>query len=522
MVKTVKYILILVFLLGVLSCTEEWFTKDIDGGSSLDEQFVTEEHAVSAVTSCYDPVKGRGLFGNFFQVIFHAADDRAVFEKPVQEHMSYNSSHDQIDQMYKYLFRGVYRCNVALEKIPPIKMDESLKYRLLGEVKFLRGLYYSYQTLIFNQPPLITRVITETNKTFANTPKNEFYDQIEKDLLYAISALPDTYDEANLGRATKGAALALLGKSYLYRQEWSLAKKMFMELENSGIYSLSVPLAEDSADFVNAYLCNFTEMNLEAGNNMYLAENNRESVFEIQFNDDKGWNYYIPGFGSQGSLVSAYFAPHGWHNIAPTSEFAAQFEQAPEDHPGNLLYDPRKYATLFMQGDTLEYRTGNQYYHKTFNPVLHANPLIEEGFGVRKYVFPFHYFSEDLNLPLNDPNNWRLIRYADVLLMLAEAEYHINGSSELANECINKVRSRVGMPPVDEVTPGVIIHERDVELGLEAVRFHDLVRWSRKNPPWARPDSLIDGFQKGKHEYLPIPQSEILKMNGKLAQNPGW
>jgi len=154
------------------------------------------------------------------------------------------------------------------------------------------------------------------------------------------------------------------------------------------------------------------------------------------------------------------------------------------------------------------------------NPTKHVNLIISQGYQVRKYLYPLH--SENENSPYVDPNNWRVIRYADVLLMYAEAEYHAHGSTPVAIATINQVRARAGMPAVSEVTPEIIIHERDVELGLECVRFHDLVRWSLLPSPWVKPADLVSGYVVGKNEYLPIPLAEITKMEGLLKQNPGW
>jgi hypothetical protein len=107
--------------------------------------------------------------------------------------------------------------------------------------------------------------------------------------------------------------------------------------------------------------------------------------------------------------------------------------------------------------------------------------------------------------------------------MLAEADYMVNGgTSQLAIDCINEVRNRVGVPQIDEVSPEVIMHERDVEFGFEFLRFHDLLRWSQYPTPWVNISQELDYFIKGKHEYMPIPQYEIDINSPKLKQNPGY
>ncbi|MCK5135575.1 MAG: RagB/SusD family nutrient uptake outer membrane protein [Bacteroidales bacterium] len=292
--------------------------------------------------------------------------------------------------------------------------------------------------------------------------------------------LPETYDNDNTGRATRGAALALLGKTYLYQQKWAQAIEYLGIVIDLGVYQLSMPAGTDSIDYVNAYLCNFTSEAMPGGDgSTYTAENNCESVFEIQNNDDP-----------------------------------------PIDHPAGLKYDPRRYASVFAEGDTIENREGFHYYNEPFDSTRHVNVQIGQGYQVRKYYYPLHSAGPDA--PYNDPNNWRYLRYADVLLMYAEAEYHLNGSTPVAIDAINQVRARAGMPGVTQVTPEVIIHERDVELGLECLRFHDLVRWSLLPEPWVDPVVMVSGYVAGKNEYLPIPIEEITKSEGLLKQNPGW
>ncbi len=519
--KNLKYLLFLTFLLS--GCGKEWLEVEPQNNLTSSLYYKTQQDAIAAVTAAYDPVKSNGLFGVDFQLMFYALDDRVIFENPNYENILFHSNDPLVADMYMYLYRGIYRTNMALEKIPDIHMDPALKNRLLGEVKFLRALYNFYLRIVFNDPPLVTKVITSIDEgALPNSTPEEFWAQIEQDLLDAIEVLPETYDDQNIGRATKGAAMALLGKSYLYQQSWAEAKEYLGRVISSGVYHLTMPRKNDSLDYVNAYLCNFTSNPLPAGDGgTYEAENNSESVFEVQNNNDPTyWNYYIPGYGCNGSLVSAYFSANGWRNIAPTAAFARQFEKAPSGHPAHLILDPRRYGSLFAVGDTVEYRPGYQWYNMGFDPKVHANPLIAQGYGVRKYYFPL--YADTPEAPFNDPNNWRIIRYADVLLMYAEAEYHLNGSTPEALDAINRIRERAGMAPVAEVTPEVIIHERDIELGLECDRFHDLVRWSLLPDPWVNPEEMIIGYQKGKTEYLPIPIDEITKSKGLLKQNPGW
>jgi len=183
-----------------------------------------------------------------------------------------------------------------------------------------------------------------------------------------------------------------------------------------------------------------------------------------------------------------------------------------------LKYDPRRYVTLFEKGDTIIYLDGSP--PVAWDYTKHTNVSIYDGYGWEKYFAPAHKGN-------NGPDNIRLMRYSDVLLMLAEADFQVNNgaSTQLALDCINEVRERVGLDPISVVTAQAIIHERDVEFGFECLRFHDLVRWSllsEDNPMWVDIESIIPKYRKGKDEYLPIPMYEINLAGGNLKQNPGW
>lgn len=519
-----KKILYIILMLPVITgCSEEWLEIEPQNELTTSIFYRNEADALASITAAYDPLHSRGLYGIQQQFIFYPHDDRVLFENPYWNDLLFKSNDGEIESNFMYLYRGVYRVNMALEKIPGIEMDESFKARLLGEAKFLRAFYYFHLRVNYNEPPLVLKVIDSFDESkLSNTPAAEIWTQIEIDLLDAIPALPTTYNAANLGRATKGAALALLGKTYLFQQKWTQAEEALGQVIDLGVYQLSMPVGTDSIDFVNAYLCNFTPEPMPSGDgSTYSAENNCESVFEVQNNNDPTyWNYYLNGYGCNGTMLTAYYGITGWKNIAPTAEFVAQFEQAPLDHPAGLKYDPRRYASVFAEGDIIEPREGFLYYNEPFNPGTHVNLVIGQGYQVRKYYYPLHSAAPEA--PYNDPNNWRYLRYADVLLMYAEAEYQLNGSTSLAIDAINQVRTRVGMPVVTEVTPEVIMHERDVELGLECLRFHDLVRWSLLPDPWVHPADMVTGYVAGRNEYLPIPVVEITKMEGLLKQNPGW
>ena len=293
-----------------------------------------------------------------------------------------------------------------------------------------------------------------------------------------------------------------------------------------GIYDLMMPQGTDSADYVNAYLCNFAYKDLTAGSNVYKSEYNQESIFEAPFNQDPNMENnrpWWPGITNGGSLLFMYFGPiDSWLNIAPSMEFLQEFEKA-DAHPAGLVFDPRRAATFFFDGDYVGYSPVRSA-HIYFDHNYHTKPHITSGFGLRKYYFPVHE-DNGSRWPFNFPNNWRVLRYADVLLMYAEASLMLGQPGE-ARWAVNLVRERAGMSQYEndgDISPEVIMHERAVELGAECIHFHDLVRWNMMASPWV-PDieDEIPYFQKGKSEFMPIPLNEVLAMEGLLKQNPGY
>lgn len=511
-----RYIVILIALLLIGSCED---FLDIQPKDRVTEAsfYKDASDAVQTITSCYDPLKMHSINVNFF-FMFTTFSDHAVHEAAAVNNFLFSTSYSNVLSIYTYLFKGNFRCNLALEKIPPIEMDENEKQVMLGQVYFLRALYNFYLTTIYNEPPLILELIEDLDVQLTNSTRQEFKNSIVSDLNKAIDWLPETWDDSNLGRATKGAALAYMGKTYLYYQQYDSAAYYFqqvLDLEDKGVYGLLMPKGLDSLDYCYAYQANFSALDLTTpSGNTYDSENNLESIFEIQFHYG-GWQIWDGGWQADGSLTDLYFGPEGYKNLAPTAEYRDRFETT-STHPAGLVYDPRRYVTFYEPGDTIYY-IDSSVEPIPWNNKEHMNGGITQGFGWAKYFNPAHQSN-------NGPTNLNLMRYADVLLMMAEADFMANGetSSALGVECINKVRRRAGMPDITEVTREAIMHEREVELGFEWLRFFDLVRWSQLQDPWVDIEEIIPKFVKGKNEYLPIPLSEINLSRGSLKQNPGW
>ncbi len=525
--KIAKIILSFLFALLIISaCDDSWLDEKPSDRLSEANFYQTEEHAIRAITACYDPLKHARSFSVNHYFYFETFSDRALHEQANLNNLIINPSQDRIEGMYIKHYKGVYRCNLAIEKIaglkgnPGIDMDENLKSRLIGEAKYLRAFYYFHLTKIFRYPPLVVETEENLDIQLTNATQEELFSQMETDLTDAIERLPASYDNANLGRATKGAAHHLLGKVFLYQHKFTQARDQFKAVKDLGVYEVIMPQGTDSVDYTFAFQCNFTADDLVTpSGNVYRAENNKESVFEIQFSTG-GWHIWEGGFQSDGHLRTIYFGPEGWRNMVPTAEYVDQFEYAPEDHPAGLTYDPRRYVTIYAPGDSIHYVQDKKPPRKWINGI-HTNIAISQGYGWGKHFKPT-FWDETFNLH-NDNNNMRIFRYTESLLLLAEAEYLVNnGSTPLAVECVNEVRARAGLTPVVEVSPEVIMHEKDVEFGYEIKRYFDLIRWSKYPDPWINITDYIPLFDPVRAGYLPIPVSEINLSRGSLQQNPGY
>ncbi|MFZ4542897.1 MAG: RagB/SusD family nutrient uptake outer membrane protein [Saprospiraceae bacterium] len=393
--------------------------------------------------------------------------------------------------LWNKYYSGIYRCNLILNKIEEVKnLDAVFKARTIAELKFLRAYYYFDLIRFFGNIPLITTSISADDiYKQKQVPAAQVYAQIEKDLKDAVATveLPETVTSAELGRATKGAAKALLGKVILYQNQDSRmaeAATYFEEVINSNIYKLE-PKFEDI--FKND------------------REWGQESVFEINFsgNQTGGWenftnqtegNYNVQFCGMRDFIGAAYSA--GWGFCPVATELVDAMKN-----------DPRFKSTV-IDGRALKL-VGASY----------SAGFQNTDYFIRKYAPLAENKAKSGEPALNWNNNIRVIRFADVYLMAAEALVRANGDAAKARGYINKVRARVGLQPYafqsGTALLELIYNERRFELATEGHRFFDLVRTGKA-------EGTLKGFVKGKSELLPIPQQEIDIVDGAIKQNPNY
>lgn len=361
-------------------------------------------------------------------------------------------------------------------------MENTLKNRILGEAHFLRAHYYFILVRLFGNVPLITEPVTaEDDLRPSRTSKEKVYDLIINDLKDAVSVLPASYTGADIGRATKGAAAGMLAKVYLTLGKYSDAVSYCQQ-----VTALNYQLNANYADNFNP-----------------ATENSKESLFEVQYYGKTSYSFWSNE--NQASWSSTFMGPrnadfvgggYGWNQ--PTSEFVSKYEAG----------DKRKDVTLLYDGCP------------SFDGKTYQSSYSITGYNVRKHLVP-KSISPDYD---TNPLNWPVLRYADVLLMEAEALCELNYLSE-AIVPLNKVRQRAGLSNVAVTTQAdlrnKIRKERRLELAFEGIWWFDIVRYDNGQYAQQYFQSIDKTNFAPKHLLLPIPQKEI-DANPNLAQNPGY
>jgi hypothetical protein len=491
--KTKNIVLItLAVSLILMSCSDDFVNVTSDDQNS-ENYFNTEEDYQKALVGAYDLLQSsyiNVMLGEIASNNTLAGGESAIDAPGIQEidDMRHTPINSNLRDLWSWMFAGVNRANFILEFKD--KIDFSNKENVLGQATFLRAYYYFELVKFFGDVPLAIdqRLLFGDQNTVDRTPRAEVYQQIELDLMYAASVLPAT--QAETGRATQGAAKALLGKVYLYQNKFPQAAQVLDEVINSGTY-----------DLVEDY-------NLIFEND---TENNIESVFEIQYTDQEGASFDCLQC-SEGNVavgfngVRTYNGPlfeSGFSFNVPTAETYAAFD-------ANDLR--RDVAILNIEA----FAAANSNYNNGAG-VSWVEGYEHTGFYNRKYI-PRQGDSNIGDQNLTNPNNYRAIRFADVLLMAAEAHNQGTGNDQQALIYLNRVRARAGLENLNisgsELTQAIYL-DRRLELVGEGHHFFDLVRTGRAS-------SQIEGFMNGKHELFPIPEIEIQLAGNRWEQNPGY
>ncbi len=491
--KYLAYLLVFSLIAFVLSCGEDFVTKEYKNGVVDENFYQTAQDAEQALTSVYDIVGQKGYYRDGIFPMGESSSDN--IDEQTGDNGDFGFHYKAISD-YRWVpnnpyfmarwydsYKGIFRTNILLEKLPDIDMDESLKQRYAAEAKFLRGLYYFTLAISYGDVPLVTEILTrEEYNSLTRTDQNLVYAQVEQDLMDAVSVLPESYpDAADIGRATKGAALGLLGRVYMYQNKWQECAGACEQIIGMNMYDL----IEDYGSMFN-------------GNN----ENSEEAVFEWQSVTR------APSFwdGKSENMYSIMWSPMvGWANwYTPSVDLIESFEEG----------DKRRKASLLLVGvnDSIDLDADGQL-NPFPDPDAGSNTVFFTDSNVRKFLPEGKTLNDVNNYDINFP----VIRYAEILLNYAEALNELNRSAE-ALAPLNAVRDRADLDPISTTTQSelrdIIYHERRIELVFEGHRFFDLKRQGRAA------DVLGPlGYQVGVHEYFPIPQEE-LDLNPNLTQYP--
>lgn len=479
------YILLFIILLTVNACSEDYIEVESEDQNS-ENFFNSREDYDNALIGAYDLLQAsyiNVMLGEIASDNTRSGGESATDVIGIQQidDMTHTPVNANLRDVWRWMFAGVNRANFLLEFKD--KTDFPERDRIVAEATFLRAYYYFELVKFFGDVPLAVdeRFLFGDQFQVDRTPKEEVYDQIEQDLLFAIDNLE--YTTPDVGRATKGSAQGLLGKVYLFQEKYTEAAAVLDDLINSGQYSL---LTDYSSMFEND------------------NENNAESVFEIQYSDGQGAGFgclqcsegnVAVGFNGVRSYNGPLFDPGFSFNV-PTQEVYDLFDDA----------DLRRDVAM-LNIDEFAAATGATF----------TTGFKHTGFFNRKYL-PRQGDSNIGDANLTNPNNYRAIRLADVYLMAAEA-YNSGGLGDgQARDYLNIVRNRAGLPSVTTTGAALaddIFRERRLELVGEGHHFFDLVRTGRAA-------SEIDGFMAGKNEVFPIPIEEIQLTGNRWEQNPGY
>ena len=392
-------------------------------------------------------------------------------------------------------YNGIYRANVLLDQLDKngAVLTDALRTRFEAEAKFLRGFYYFDLVRWFGQVPIIDKPITsDESLTIPRSPVSDVYDLIISDLKFAVDNLPVSYDNANLGRATKYAAEGILALVYMTRSgatydidgpglglnEWNQAETLLNDIIASGNYSM---------------LSNYSDIF------SYSNENNKEVVFDVQYITGK-----TPVIGSTFCWV-----------LVPDKYFQSKGKVA----QGGLDIRPVSTDLLnaYESGDTRKDFSIQSGY--VYNGVAESNPFF------KKYVDVSQTPSNRLDWPIN----FIVLRYTDVLLLKAECVLHGASGSQGTDvdAVVNQVRHRAGLSPKSNITLTQLLDERRKEFAAEGTRWHDLVRFGVVNTvmtSWIATEDVSNVIEPFNNNYIiyPLPQSEMDVTPGLYTQNDGY
>lgn len=506
------YLIIIFFVLAAIlpACDEELLNVENPNTLTADQFWKTEADAHQGINAAYAMFYKPGLWARWIYFRLDLTSDEGFSKSPWIEladwtrfqYVNYNFWEGN-NWTWRDTYKAVFRCNQVLANVPDIAFeDPHEKELILAQAKFLRAVHYYYAAILWENVPLVLDPSKPDDLPLQNTLQ-EVWAQVAKDLTEAGAVLPVEWDAPNVGRPTKGAVNAFLARTYMQQRRWLDAKSAldyFFTGEGANKYTL-----------VDDFQHNFD----------HEHENNSESVFEIQFSDaNKGGDGDDPN-QNMGTNRPQFFAPRsiGWSDGQARFWIVDEFkkERTTDDE-----LDPRLQYTLFYPAQEADF--GVKVYGRSWE--WNADEA-----WFKKYSRDYFRNNEDYFVQ----NNFRMVRYADILLMYAEVLNELDQTAD-AVQYVDEVRARAKMEALAGAHPAALLGkdafrdrlkiERVLELCGESVRWADLKRWgdletTEAVAQVALRDPDFNNFQVGKHIRLPIPQIEVLN-NPNLEQNPDY
>ncbi|MGK9117163.1 RagB/SusD family nutrient uptake outer membrane protein [Olivibacter jilunii] len=500
----INIIAILAVMVIASSCSKDWLNPDPENiASSEDSTYADPANAGRFVTAAYTNLltweQSSFAWIGTTSITSDDADKGSSpgdlgTDKDQLDNFTFTATTPSFRDGWNSNFLGISYCNQALANVPVFDIDEALKTRYFAEVRFLRAFYYFNLVRMYGNVPKLDKVVTnedvQSPDLFRQLPPDSIYAFIKSDLEFALKTLPKNteYGPENVGRATQGAAAALLAKVSMYRKEWDRAYSLTDSIINGAVGSY-------------ALVSDYTTIWREVG------ENSSESLFEIQSTGQENGSVrqysQVQGIKEGQFNVPSSQVFQGWGFNTPSADLYNAYSEG----------DVRRDATIISVGNTL---FDGVVVRSAFNPRYNYKAYV----SIRQET---QGGSTDFS-----NKNIRILRMGEIYLIRAEAANELGMSAEALNS-LNAIRTRArgdnpnAVPNITVTDQAqlrqLIWNERRLELAMEHDRFFDLVRTGRAGEVLrAHGKNFVDG----KHELFPIPQDEIAASGGVLVQNPGY
>lgn len=563
-----KYLTVLAFTPLLFTACSESFLEEINPNEETTVTYwVNEANVKKGLAAAYNPIRRMswGYYGGYEGILHYQMRADDLFptrgeEASIWETLSFTNTANTGNGAWGYLYIGIQLANEFIYNAPKVKMDESLLSQMLGEAYFLRGFEYFRVRTDFNQGAIRTLPQSADPEAHGLSTPEELLEQAIADLKEAKSRLPKSRPANEMGRITQGAAIAMLGKAYLWKGDFAAAKAEFELIMNGYGY-----------DLMPEYEANFRDD----------SEFNKESVWEINYealgNEGDSWGSSQGDNAFMGSVIGHYFGPSlkdkganglclggGWYKMQPSPYLIKKFIEEPRPAGSDSKWDKRLYTTAFFKySDYKDSKKDDTFFDATpFDSIFKwtvkddkkwskgepAYPVIEgkPGRFLMKKLTPW-YNPTGCTMYHNNAgriNNFRIMRFAEVLFLHAEACLQTGDVASAMNN-INRIRVRAGLPEKQLSDKNAVWEElrnqKLLEFAGENIRWDDLVRWyshdelkgimigrktdtriydSNGNLLGIEDTQNFKNFQK-KHLYFPIPQGEV-DANQKLQQKAEW